>query len=140
MAKLKIDPVDVALSIALMISGFIMVGIASYQLFGIDFGATATTIGGYDLTTAYVMSVLAFGGIIATNDNTSFSDLRSDVEGMTGEYAQYYAYAVFGTVALMLAWVLLPDTVASFFQSSDLWGLLYVGITTTAGYVVGWIL
>jgi hypothetical protein len=137
---MQFDPVDVGLSIALMISGFIVTGIATFQLFGVDFGAVALTLAGYDLSTAYLLGVLAFVGIVATNDNTSFGELRDDLEGMSGEWAEYYLYAVAATVALFIGWVVFPDTVASFFQSSDLWGLLYVSITTAAGYVVGWIL
>jgi hypothetical protein len=30
--------------------------------------------------------------------------------------------------------------VANFFRSADLWGLMYVAITTTAGFAVGWML
>lgn len=140
MSKMQFDPVDVGLSIGLMISGFIVTGIATFSLFGVDFGATALTLAGYDLSTAYLLGVGAFAGIVLTNDNTSFSELRDDLEGMRGEWAEYYMYAVGATVALFVGWVLFPDTVASFFQSNDLWGLLYVSVTTAAGYVVGWIL
>jgi hypothetical protein len=140
---MNFDPIDVALSIGLMISGFIVTDIATFELFGVDFGATALTLAGYDLETALVLGALSFGGIILTNDNTSFSELRDDVDRLsnkTGDWAAYYAYSIIGTIALMVGWVVFPDTVASFFQSSDLWGLLYVSITTAGGYVAGWIL
>jgi hypothetical protein len=132
---MQFDPVDAALTIAMMVAGFIMTGIASFSLFGIDFGATATTLAGYDITTAYALSVLAFLGIVATNDNTSFQTLRQDAESLD----DYYMYAIFGTIALFGLWLFVPD-VANFFRSSDLWGLMYVAITTTAGFAVGWML
>jgi Na+/citrate or Na+/malate symporter len=132
---MQFDPIDAALTIAMMVAGFIMTGIASFNLFGVDFSATVVTLGGYAITTAYAVSVLAFAGIVATNDNTSFQTLKDDAQNLD----DYYAYAILGTVALFAAWILVPD-VASFFQSGDLWGVLYVAVTTTAGFAVGWML
>lgn len=135
MAKMSFDPVDAALTLALAVSGFIMVGIASFNLFDVSFGDTAVTLAGNGLSVAYVTSVLAFGGTILTNDNAELSSLADDVKDLD----QYYYGAVVGTAALMVGWVVLPD-VASFFQSSDLWGLTYVGVTTTAQFALGWML
>lgn len=135
MAKMQFDPTDAALTVGMMVSGFIMTGIATFSLFDINFSDVVWSSGSYELTTAYVISALALVGIVATNDNTSFETLKDDAQSLD----DYYMYAVFGTVALMVGWVVVPD-VASFFQSSDLWGLLYVGVTTTASFAIGWML
>jgi hypothetical protein len=146
---MQFDPLDVALNIGVLISGFIMVGIAEFSLFNVDFGATALTLSGYDLSTAYVLSLGAFVGVIFTNDNTSLGDLKEDVENLRAgkdeyskysEYATYYGGSIIVTVALFAGWVFFPDTVASWFQSGDLQGLIYVGITSTATFAAGWIL
>jgi hypothetical protein len=136
MAKMNFDPIDMGLTVALMVSGFIMSGIATFQLFDINFTDVVWSSGNMSISVAYVISALALGGIVATNDNTSLKTLKDDAEKLD----QYYYAAIVGTAALMIGWVVMPDTVASFFQSSDLWGLAYVGITTTAAFAIGWML
>jgi hypothetical protein len=89
-----------------------------------------------EISLAYAISALALVGTVVTNDNTELSSLKTDAEQLD----QYYYFAIIGTAALMVGWVLLPSTVASFFQSSDLWGLVYVGVTTTAQFAIGWML
>lgn len=135
MSKMTFDPLDAGLTVAMMVSGFIMTGIASFNLFDVNFSDVVWSSGDMAVTTAFAVSALAFAGIVATNDNTSFKSLKDDAQQLD----DYYAGAILGTVALMAAWLLVPD-VASFFQSSDLWGLVYVGVTTTAGFAVGWML
>lgn len=136
MSKMEFDPVDAGLTVAMIVTGFIMVGIAQFNIFDISFSDAIWSSGNIEITIAYAISAASFAGIVATNDNTDFSSLKDDAQNLD----DYYMYAIFGTIALMVAWVLLPDMVASFFQSSDLWGLLYVGVTTTAGFAVGWML
>ena len=135
MAKMSFDPIDAGLTLALTVSGFIMVGIASFQLFNVDFGATAISLAGQDLTTAYLISAAALVGTVVTNDNTSLSDLQSDMDQLD----DYYAYLILGTGAIMVAWLFIPD-VSAFFQSGDLWGLVYVAGTTTAQMAIGYML
>ena len=136
MAQMQFDPVDTALTVALMISGFIMTGVATFSLFDINFTDTVYSSGNITISVAYAISVVALGGIIATNDNTSLKSLKDDAEQLD----QYYYGAILGTGALMVGWVLMPDTVATFFQSSDLWALAYVGVSTTAAFAIGWML
>jgi hypothetical protein len=135
MTEMEFDPLDAGLTIATMVSAFIVVGIASFDLFGVSFAATAITLAGTGLSTAYVIGAISLAGTLATNDNAELSSLQEDAKDL-GDY--YYA-AVLGTVGLMVAWVFVPD-VASFFQSSDLWGLVYVGIVSTGQFVIGWML
>ena len=130
------DPVDAALTVGVMMSGFIMVGIATFSLFDIGFGDVVWSSGNMSMSVAYVIGAGAFVGIVATNDNTELSSLKDDAERLD----DYYYYSIIATVALMVGWLVMPDTVASFFQSSDLWGLVYVGVTTTASFAVGWML
>jgi hypothetical protein len=132
---MEFDPVDAALTLALAVSGFIMTGIATFQLFDVNFGEVVWSSGNIEVTMAYVVSVAALGGTVLTNDNAELDSLRSDVQDL----GDYYYYAVLGTAAVMVAWLLVPD-VASFFQSSDLYGLIYVAGVTTAQFAVGWML
>ena len=136
MSKMQFDPADAAMTVALMVSGFIMTGVATFNLFDINFSDVVWSSGNIEVTTAYVVSAGAFVGIVATNDNTSIQTLKDDAQ----ELDDYYYGAIVGTVALMVGWLLMPDTVASFFQSGDLWALVYVGVTTTAAVAVGWML
>lgn len=135
MGKMSFDPADAALTVALLVSGFIMVGMASFSIYGIDFGATVFSVGGFDISTAYLMSVGAFVGTIATNDNAQLDSLADDVKQLD----DYYMYAIAASVVLLGAWLVLPQ-VANFFQSADTWGLLYVAVTTTGQFALGWIL
>ncbi|KAB1185666.1 hypothetical protein GJR98_14575 [Haloferax sp. MBLA0077] len=136
MSKMEFDPEDAALVVAMMVSGFIMTGIATFQLFDINFTDVVWSTGSTEITVALVISAASFVGTVATNDNTSLQTLKDDAEKLD----DYYYGAIILTAGLMVGWVLLPNTVASFFQSSDLWGLVYVGITTTATFAIGWML
>ncbi|WP_225316424.1 MULTISPECIES: hypothetical protein [Haloferax] len=113
-----------------------MTGIATFQLFDINFTDVVWSTGSTEITVALVISAASFVGTVATNDNTSLQTLKDDAEKLD----DYYYGAIILTAGLMVGWVLLPNTVASFFQSSDLWGLVYVGITTTATFAIGWML
>ncbi|GAA0651935.1 hypothetical protein [Salarchaeum japonicum] len=133
--KKEFDPLDAALTILTMISGFIVTGIAQFNLFDVDFGATAFTLAGHGLSTAYVIGALALVGTVLTNENAELSSLQEDAKDL----GDYYYGAVIGTAGLMVAWVFVGD-VSTFFQSSDLWGLAYVGVVTTGQFVIGWML
>lgn len=132
---MEFDPMDAAFTVLTLMSAFIVVGIASFDLFSVDFSATVTTISGYELSTAWVLAAAALGGTILTNDNYELSDLPDEV----GQLDQYYALAVVATLGFLLAWPIFPS-VSSFFSSADLWGLTYVGIVTTGQFVLGWML
>jgi len=135
MAKMQFDPVDAGLTLALTVSGFIMVGIASFSLFNVDFGATALTLAGTEISTAYLISVVAIVGTVVTNDNTELSSLRDDVDKLD----DYYKYLVIGTAVVFVAWLFISD-VSSFFKSGDLWGLISVAGATTAQMAIGYML
>ncbi|MDB9295819.1 hypothetical protein PN414_18010 [Halorubrum ezzemoulense] len=136
MAKMEFDAVDAALVVAGLASAFMLVGIASFQLFDVDFTATQFTISGIGLSTAWILGYASIVGVIVTNDNTDFQSLSDDIQGLQG----WYMAAAIGTLVLPVAFVALPDTVGSFFQSSDLWGLLYVIAVTTGQFALGWML
>ncbi|MFY4815314.1 hypothetical protein [Halorubrum sp. Atlit-26R] len=136
MAKMEFDAVDAALVVAGLASAFMLVGIASFQLFDVDFTATQFTLGGIGLSTAWILGYASIVGVIITNDNTEFQSLSDDIQGLQG----WYMAAAVGTLVLPVAFVALPDTVGSFFQSSDLWGLLYVIAVTTGQFALGWML
>lgn len=136
MAKMEFDAVDAALVVAGLASAFMLVGIASFQLFDVDFTATQFTVSGIGLSTAWILGYGSIVGVILTNDNTEFQSLSDDIQGLQG----WYMAAAVGTLVLPVAFVALPDTVGSFFQSSDLWGLLYVIAVTTGQFALGWML
>jgi len=46
MAKMEFDTVDAALVVTGLASAFMLVGIATFQLFDVDFGATQFTLSG----------------------------------------------------------------------------------------------
>lgn len=135
MGKTSFDPLDIGLLVVSLMSAFIMTNIATFDLFGVDFGASLFSVAGFGFSTAYVLSAGAVVGVIATNDNTSFAELRSDIEGLD----RYYAGAVAVTLGSLVLWVVSP-TFVDFVQSEDLWGLVYTMIITTGTLVLGWIL
>ncbi|AVP39975.1 hypothetical protein HOV17_gp11 [Halorubrum pleomorphic virus 9] len=136
MAKMEFDAVDAVLVVTGLASAFMLVGIASFQLFDVTFSATQFTIGGIGLSTAWLLGYGSIVGTILTNDNTELSTLSEDIQGLQG----WYMFAAAGTLILPVAFITLPNTVGSFFQSSDLWGLLYVVGVTAGQFALGWML
>jgi hypothetical protein len=132
---MEFDAVDAALTMALAVSGFIMVGIAQFELFSLDFGEVMWSSGSIELTLAYIISVAGLVGTVLTNDNAALDSLTSDVTNLD----DYYKYTVVAVAVVMVAWLFIPQ-VSEFFQSSDIWGLLYVAAVTTAQFALGWML
>lgn len=130
------DPLDMSLLVLGLMSAFMLVGIASFDLFGVNFSDVMTSPGGIDLTVAWVLGYAAILGTLLTNDNTELTSLRDDVEKLD----QYYAVSVVLTLALPVAFVVFPDVVGDFFRSEDLWGVIYVAIVTTGQAAMGWML
>lgn len=136
MSKMEMDAVDASLLVLNTMAGFLLVGIGSFDLFGVDFAATLFQPAGIALSTAWVIGYAAVVGTIVTNDNAELSSLSDDVQDLEG----YYMTAAVGTLALPVAFVLFPDTVGSFFRSADLWGLSYVVLITSGQAALGWML
>ena len=136
MAKMEFDALDASLIVTGLASAFMLVGIAQFQLFDVTFSATQFTLGGIGLSTAWLLGYGSIVVTIATNDNTDFQSLSDDIQGLQG----WYLAAAVGTLVLPVAFIALPDTVGSFFQSSDLWGLLYVVGVTAGQFALGWML
>ncbi|WP_199719625.1 hypothetical protein, partial [Halorubrum sp. Atlit-26R] len=101
MAKMEFDAVDAALVVAGLASAFMLVGIASFQLFDVDFTATQFTLGGIGLSTAWILGYASIVGVIITNDNTEFQSLSDDIQGLQG----WYMAAAVGTLVLPVAFV-----------------------------------
>jgi len=133
---MSFNPVDAMLLVVGMMSAFLLVRIATFDIFGVTFSAELFNFAGYSLSTAWVMGYIAVLGTILTNDNTSFSELSDDMEKL----GQYYIATVVLTLVLPVAFLVFPNTVADFFRSADLWGLVYVGIVTSGQAIMGWIL
>lgn len=136
MAKLKMDAIDASLLVLNTMAGFLLVGIGTFDLFGVDFGNTLFTVGGIALSTAWIIGYVAIVATIVTNDNTDFSSLSDDVRDLEG----YYLAAAVGALGLPVAFVVFPNTVGSFFSSADLWGLTYVVLITSGQTALGYLL
>ena len=130
------DPLDASLWIVTLMSSFMLVGIASFELFSVEFASEFTSVAGYSFSTAWILGYAAIVGTIVTNENAELTDLQSDLEDLD----QYYYYAAIATLALPIAFVVFPETVGDFFQSEDLWGLVYVGVVSTGQAALGWML
>ena len=136
MSKMSMDAIDASLFVLNTMAGFLLVGIGTFDLFGVDFSQTLFEPFGIALSTAWVIGYAAVIGTIVTNDNTELQSLRGDIEDLQG----YYMVAAVGTLALPVAFVVFPDSVGSFFQSEDLWGVMYVVLITSGQAALGWML
>ena len=136
MSKMSMDAIDASLFVLNTMAGFLIVGIGTFDLFGVDFAQTLFEPFGIALSTAWVIGYAAVIGTIVTNDNTELQSLRGDIEDLQG----YYMVAAVGTLALPVAFVVFPESVGSFFQSEDLWGVMYVVLITSGQAALGWML
>jgi len=136
MAKMKMDALDASFIVLNVVTGFILVGIGSFDLFGVDFQEELFSPMGFTLSTAWVIGYASILGTIVTNDNTKLSELKGDIQNLQG----YYMAAAASTLLLPVVFVVFPDTVGSFFQSADLWGLSYVVLITSGQTALGWML
>ena len=135
MSKMKMDAFDASLLVLNSMAGFILVGIGAFDLFGVDFANTLFNIRGYSLSTAWVIGYAAVVGTIVTNDNTDLASL-----GKIQNLENYYMLAAAATLTLPVAFIVFPNSVGSFFQSADLWGLVYVVVLTSGQAALGWML
>lgn len=133
---MEMDAIDASLFVLNTMAGFLLVGIGSFDLFGVNFAETLFSPFGIGLSTAWVIGYLAIVGTVVTNDNTALNDLSDDVMNLEG----YYLAAAVGTLALPVAFVVFPDSIGSFFQSADLWGLSYVVVVASGQTALGWML
>lgn len=135
MAYQEFDAEDIGALVLAIFSAAVMVGIASVEAFGVSM-SDGFSIAGIDTTIAWLVTVGTFAAIVVTNDHTDL--LSADgFEKMKDDMDDVYAYAVLGSAALLVGWVLFPD-VASFFQSTDLWGVLYILGVAVAQVGLGW--
>jgi len=136
MAKMKMDAFDASLFVLAAMSGFLLVGIGTFNLFGVDFAAELFNFGGYSLSTAWVIGYAAVIGTIVTNDNAEFGTLSDDIRNLE----TYYMVAAAATLILPVAFIVFPNTVGDFFRSADLWGLTYVVVLASGQAALGWLL
>jgi len=136
MAKMKMDAFDASMLVLNSMAGFLIVGIGTFDLFGVNFSNELFSLGGIGLSTAWIIGYLAVIGTIVTNDNAEFSSLNDDIRNLEG----YYAFAAAATLLLPIAFIVFPNIVGDFFLSADLWGLTYVVIMTVGQFALGWLL
>jgi len=136
MSKLKMDAVDASLLVLNTMAGFLIVGIGTFDLFGVNFANDLLKFGGYSLSTAWVIGYAAVVGTIVTNDNSELASLGNDIQNLEN----YYMGAAAATLLLPIAFIVFPDTIGSFFKSADLWGLVYVVVLTSGQAALGWML
>ena len=135
MAKMQFDPEDAALTVLAFIGASAMAGIATWTLFDVSLGDSAFQLAGNDVTLATLLTLVAVVGTIVTNDNTELSEVTDDLQNLD----EYYMYVTVASLALLVGWVFFPE-VSSFVTSQDLWGVLYIGVTVTSQFVLGWML
>jgi len=99
-----------------------LVGIATFQLFDVDFGATQFTLSGIGLSTAWLLGYGSIVGTILTNEKNRVAVALGRHSGDTGGQGLVHVRRR-GDAHRSVAFIVFPDTVGSFFQSSDLWGL-----------------
>jgi hypothetical protein len=136
MSKLKMDAFDASLLVLNTMAAFLIVGIGTFDLFGVNFANELFNFGGYALSTAWVIGYGSVIGTIVTNDNTELASLGNDVQNLDS----YYMIAAGSTLLLPIAFIVFPDTIGSFFKSADLWGLVYVVVLTSGQAALGWML
>ena len=135
MAYQSFDAEDIGMLVISIFSAAVMTGIATVSAFGVSM-SDGFTVAGIETTIAWLLTVGTFAGVVVTNDHTDL--LSSDgLEKMRNEMDDVYAFAVVGSAALLVAWVLFPE-VADFFQSEDLWSVLYIAGVATAQVALGW--
>ena len=135
MAKMQFDPMDAGATVATFIGASSMAGIASWSLFDVSLSDVAFTLAGNDVTLATLLTVIALGVTIVTNDNADLSSLHQDAQKLD----DYYYYSIVGAVGLLAGWIFVGD-VSSFVQSQDLWGVAYIAVSITAQMAIGWML
>ena len=135
MAYQEFDAEDIGALVLAIFSAAVMTGIATVSAFGVSMSDTFT-VAGISTSIAWLVTVGTFAGVVITNDHTDllsadgFEKMKNDMDNM-------YAYAVLGSAALLVGWVLFP-AVASFFQSQDLWGVIYIAGVAVAQVGLGW--
>ena len=130
------DAFDASLLVLNTMAAFLIVGIGTFDLFGVDFANELFNFGGYSLSAAWLVGYGSVIGTIVTNDNTELASLGNDVQNLDS----YYMIAAAATLLLPIAFIVFPDTIGSFFKSADLWGLVYVVVLTSGQAALGWML
>lgn len=133
---MSMDALDASLFVINTMAAFLIVGIGSFNIFGVDFAATLFSPAGIGLSTAWVLGYAAVVGTLVTNDNAELGTLKDDVMNLEG----YYYAAAAATLLLPVGFVVLPDLVGDFFKSADLWGLSYTVVVTSGQAALGWML
>jgi len=133
--KQNFDPIDFLLLALSFIGAGAMAGIITVNAFDVSLADMAFPNIGQGISLATVATAVAFAGTIVTNDNAELDTLAEDVQDLE----TYYYGAVVLSVGGLVGWVFIGD-VSSFVQSSDLWGVAYIGVTTTAHFALGWML
>ncbi|MXR39808.1 hypothetical protein GRX01_00330 [Halobaculum sp. WSA2] len=135
MAYQEFDAEDIGALVLAIFSAAVMVGIAQVSAFGVSM-SDGFSIAGIETTIAWLVTVGTFAAVVVTNDHTDL--LSADgLDKMREDMDDVYAYAVVGSAALLVGWVLFPE-VADFFKSTDLWGVFYIAGVAVAQVGLGW--
>ena len=137
MANMQFDPEDIGLFVAGILASGVMTGIVTVTAFGWSMSDQLLSLGSGSISLAYVVSAATMVGIVVTNDNTDLFSADGWDKLQNSDMAEYYAYTIVAAVGLLLAWAFLPS-VAQFFQSSDVWGIVFIAINAAASAALGW--
>ena len=132
MATMSFDPEDTALIAVVAFAAAVMAGLGSFSVFNVSLSDTFTLAGG-TFSYAYAATAGAFVWTVATND-MDISGLREDARS---ELDDYYYWALMAGIVILVSWPFV-DGVSSFVTSQDLWGVLFIAVSTGAQVAIGY--
>lgn len=138
MAQTKFDPEDIGMLVLGILASGVMVGIVTVSAFGYSLDNTLFSVAGGEVSLAYLISLGTFAGILITNNNEDIIAADGYEKLQNSGMADYYVYVVLASAAVLVGWVILPDTVATFFNSADIWGVVYMGGMAASQVALGW--
>ncbi|WP_255148992.1 hypothetical protein [Halorarius halobius] len=130
MARMEGDWLDFALAGLFTLATAVTVGIATVQIFDVQFSDAVVSLGGSSLDVATLFSLGTLAFMFITNDNTSVGDL--------GEFDDVYGVSLVATVGLTLAIPLVP-AVEDLVTSSDFLRTAVVGVMSVGYATAAWI-
>lgn len=132
---MEFDEEDTALIALVALSSAVMAGLASFQAFDVSLSDTTTLLGA-NLSIAYIATVGSFVATIATNEQMSL-DPREFRERARSELDDTYFTVLSVSLLGLIAWPFV-DSIPSFVQSQDFWGVLFIAASTGSQIAIGY--
>ena len=130
---MNFDPEDTALIAIVAFAAAVMAGLGSFSAFDVSLSDTITA-GGATFSYAYLVTAGAMVFTVVTND-MDISGIRDDARSQLDEY---YYYALVVGFGILVTWPFI-DGVSGFVTSQDLWGVLFIAVSTGAQVAIGYL-